>query len=320
MSGPRTAAEPCAACGQGERRRRFTIDGFDLDACVACGTIHARPLPADIVLHAYYDEAYALVGHVRRAGAEEKARTYVGTPRVLELLARHAPAARSVAEVGCASGYLLWGLRDRGYEVHGYELSATTAEAARRELGLEVTTAALPPEGVTYDAIVMRHVLEHVLDPASVVARLHACLRPGGILLLATPNAGSWAARFCGEDWEWMSPPAHLHLFTPTGLRRLLERSGFAVEFVETMRGDARPLPVALLRRVASRLGARRALTRRLGNLQDDGGGGAGAARGRGLRRLVLGAAEGVERLAAPLRARLARRGEGEELWMIGRR
>lgn len=313
-------APACAACGGGGLVPRFTVGGFDVAACRACATLHVRPLPAEAVLHEYYDGAYALVGHVGRAGAEQKARTYPGTAHVLALLARHAPEAHSVAEVGCASGYLLWGLRERGYAVHGYEVSAATSETARRELALDVTTAALPPPGATYDAIVMRHVLEHVLDPAATIACLRDALRPGGILVLATPNAASWAARVCAEDWEWMSPPAHLHLFTPSGLRRLLERVGLAPEFTETRRGDARPFAIALLRRAASRLGARARLTQSLGNLQADGGGGAGAERGQGLRRLVLGTAEVMERAAFPLRRAIARRDEAEELWMIGRR
>ena len=316
---------PCVACGRRGLTFRFAIGGERMYRCDSCRTHHVRPLPDAMRLHEYYDEEYALVGQVGAddaAAATARARTYPGTTQVAGLIARHVPAAHRVAEVGCSSGYLLWGLRERGYDVEGFELSATTSELARRMLGLTVHTTAAPPaeRAGAYDVIVMRHVLEHVLDPAATIADLGRALAPGGALILATPNVDSFAARVCAEDWEWMSPPAHLHLFTPRGLRALLERGGLTVLGEETRRGDARPFAVALLRRAASRLAVRRALTSRFGTLQPDGGGGAVAGRLAGLRGGVMALAEACDRLGSPLGSWVARRGAAEELWMVARR
>jgi SAM-dependent methyltransferase len=77
--------------------------------------------------------------------------------------------------------------------------------------------------------VVLIHVIEHVHDPAAVLARLHRVLRPGGRLFLALPNAESWAAAVFGRHFCW-EVPRHLQFFTPRTLRRLLRRQSFEVE------------------------------------------------------------------------------------------
>jgi len=127
--------EACVACGHVGLGFRFLLEGERIHACEACRIHHVRPLPDAMRLREYYDGEYALVGQVGgddAAAAVARARAHPGTPHVAALLAGHAPGARRVAEVGRSSGYLLWGLRERGYDVEGFELSAMTSAVARR--------------------------------------------------------------------------------------------------------------------------------------------------------------------------------------------
>jgi hypothetical protein len=64
-------------------------------------------------------------------------------------------------------------------------------------------------------------------------------LREDGMLILKTPNAASWIAKRTGAYWQWLSPPAHIHLFSPRTLVLALEKSGFQVERICSRRGDA---------------------------------------------------------------------------------
>jgi SAM-dependent methyltransferase len=74
----------------------------------------------------------------------------------------------------------------------------------------------LPVEDASFDAVVCTEVLEHVAEPASVLAELSRVLRPGGRLLLTVP--------FVIELHE--EPHDH-YRYTSHGLRGLLERAGF---------------------------------------------------------------------------------------------
>jgi SAM-dependent methyltransferase len=115
--------------------------------------------------------------------------------------------------------------------LHGLEISEAAATAARRK-GYEVQiatveTADLRPD--FYDLIVLQQVIEHVHEPRAVVARLRDALRPGGRLVLETPNLGSWDhALFRRGYWEGYHPPRHFNLWTPDGMRRMLNEAGFS--------------------------------------------------------------------------------------------
>ncbi|MFN3763831.1 MAG: class I SAM-dependent methyltransferase [Anaerolineae bacterium] len=80
----------------------------------------------------------------------------------------------------------------------------------------------------TYDAITLWEVVEHFPAPVAELRRLIERLRPGGVLMLSTPNAGHWQALRAPEAWSAYRPPAHLVLFTADALKMALEKAGFS--------------------------------------------------------------------------------------------
>jgi SAM-dependent methyltransferase len=84
-----------------------------------------------------------------------------------------------------------------------------------------------PDEAREADLVLCTEVLEHVLDPSSLLGEAHAALRPGGRLLLTVPFAARW--HFVPYDY-WR--------FTPSSLAHLLERAGFD-QIVVRARGNA---------------------------------------------------------------------------------
>ena len=73
----------------------------------------------------------------------------------------------------------------------------------------------------------MNNVFEHLHDPMAVLARAHANLLPGGIVVIVVPNHVSWAARMFGTQWPGYDPPRHIWGYTPRGIQGVLERAGF---------------------------------------------------------------------------------------------
>jgi 2-polyprenyl-3-methyl-5-hydroxy-6-metoxy-1,4-benzoquinol methylase len=82
------------------------------------------------------------------------------------------------------------------------------------------------------DTIAMIHVLDHVLEPAELLAVLKRKLKPGGKLLLVTHDERSLIARLFGTRW-----PAyclqHPQLYNPLSIRKALEASGYRVDGVK---------------------------------------------------------------------------------------
>jgi hypothetical protein len=86
--------------------------------------------------------------------------------------------------------------------------------------------ADVPPASIALAALV--HVLDHLIEPAAMLAELRAAMKPGATLFLVTHDAGSALARALGRRW----PPytlQHPQLFTRRAIRRLLEREGFSI-------------------------------------------------------------------------------------------
>jgi SAM-dependent methyltransferase len=91
--------------------------------------------------------------------------------------------------------------------------------------------SALPLAGCCFDACINIVTLEHVREPATVIAELARVLGPGGKLLLVVP-----------QDWEVHQAPHDYYRFTSYGVRYLLERSGLVVEELRPVGGFFRLL------------------------------------------------------------------------------
>ncbi len=121
----------------------------------------------------------------------------------LEYVASLVPG--TILDAGCGLGWFLSAL-DPAWQRYGLELSAYAAEHARaygevREARLEECSFA---DGF-FDVVFCHHVIEHIPEPVRAVEQLRRVLKPGGKLLLGTPDFDSGAARRYGAR---VPPPA----------------------------------------------------------------------------------------------------------------
>jgi SAM-dependent methyltransferase len=152
--------------------------------------------------------------------------------RHISFLTRSLPAGARVLDVGCGRGVILGALADRGFEVHGVELSAEAARGADARAKIRVAPR-LADAGYTegfFDEVVVWHVLEHLADPDATVREIHRILRPAGRLVVAVPNFSSAQARWSDFAWFHLDLPRHLVHFPLPALHRLLENEGFRIE------------------------------------------------------------------------------------------
>jgi 2-polyprenyl-3-methyl-5-hydroxy-6-metoxy-1,4-benzoquinol methylase len=157
----------------------------------------------------------------------------------MKLLELVGPAGR-VLDVGCSTGYLAERLQQRGATVVGLDMDERSAELARRfctdVLVGDIETMELPFESGSFDAILCGDLIEHLRDPQALLARLRPLLRPGGRLVLSTPNIANWAmrlgllfGRFRYTEWGILDK-THTHFFTRKTLRECLEAAGYRIE------------------------------------------------------------------------------------------
>jgi 2-polyprenyl-3-methyl-5-hydroxy-6-metoxy-1,4-benzoquinol methylase len=207
-------------------RPHFEVRGSHLDRCPACSFVQVRDQPtaddlrelygSDYFEHGKYQDEFAQAREVRRR---------------LALLERAGvPKGGRVLDAGCATGDFLHAAQG-SYEMWGLDVSAHAAEVARARnpsCAHRIFTGFVEDQAFepgSFDAIVMWDVVEHLWDPRLVLSRLIEHLRPGGSLLLSTPDIGAYVARLMQRRWAFMTPPEHLGFFSRRSLTYVLEQS-----------------------------------------------------------------------------------------------
>ncbi|HSS78755.1 MAG TPA: class I SAM-dependent methyltransferase [Thermoanaerobaculia bacterium] len=228
-----------------DRYRRETRDLLgSLGAALAAVETAPQEAPAEVVARAAVSRNYEEHGYLelerRYRGTEEEIRERIAAYRPF---LKDLPAGSAVLDLGCGRGEALALLRDWGFAGRGVDSSARMAQICRdRGLTVEVgdlfaVLAAVEPGSL--GGVVSFHVIEHL--PGDALDRLvrlaYRALRPGGVLILETPNPLSVvvAARNFWLD------PTHVRPVHPESLKLMYELAGF--DPVERL--DLRPFPAA---------------------------------------------------------------------------
>jgi SAM-dependent methyltransferase len=122
---------------------------------------------------------------------------------------------RLFLDVGSGMGRYLIAAQRLGFEVLGFEPSLNHARVAIQHFQLPVVNDYFTParvEGKKFDLIILSHVIEHIYDPRSFIHELLEVLRPGGALIVITPNNESIVARLTGRAWPMLKPVDHVSM------------------------------------------------------------------------------------------------------------
>jgi len=209
-----------------------------LSECRKCFLVFRRDRPSSETLGTLYQDGY--YGHWEEYGSWDsvwtiKTKTFNEyLAMVLPHVARAGGRPRRLLDVGCAHGYMLVAGQRMGFESHGVEVSAE-AVAAAQERGLLVQQGTIEriffPQA-HFDVITAIDVIEHLPQPRDFMEQLQRLLRPGGALLLVTPDVGSMAAQVARTHWPHYKPE-HVCYYSKRSIARLLSMAGFELISVQ---------------------------------------------------------------------------------------
>lgn len=140
----------------------------------------------------------------------------------------------SVYEIGSGLGYLTFALQRAGINAMGLDISETAVLAATKHFGPHYRVA--PGGGVsnigsgTAAAVIMTELIEHVEKPEALLADIRRVLRPGGLVLITTPNKSIFPI---GAYWKTENPPVHFWWFSETSMRNMAARQNFEIAFFD---------------------------------------------------------------------------------------
>ncbi len=175
---------------------------------------------------AYFEGGRAQAGGYGNYGAQGDWRLEKAARQVRELGEATGVTSGRVLDLGSGYGYFRKALADAGFEHDGVEPSAHAREAARERFGFETRAEIAPDWQQRFDVATLWDVIEHVPEPADLLARVAACLAPRGILALKTPNLRCPEARVFGPHYHSLKRE-HLVYFTAPSLVAVAFRAGF---------------------------------------------------------------------------------------------
>jgi ubiquinone/menaquinone biosynthesis C-methylase UbiE len=150
------------------------------------------------------------------------------TESQVELVKKYNDGAH-LLDIGCGEGFFLFNASKYGYATKGVEVSQDAAAYARNEFGLDVEEKPFEelrfPEN-HFDVVTLWQVLEHMLYPLMVLKEVHRILKPGGMLVVTTPDIEKAPARILGKRW-WCITRLHINQFTTKTLTNILKNAGF---------------------------------------------------------------------------------------------
>lgn len=224
-------AIPCPACGEKAHRPAFTKEAFSYLRCAKCLSLYVSPRPSEAALQRYFAESEASRFRVAQLSEKTSAQrrhhqfrnnaTWIGQVTEGHMLSPR-PAYGDIRTFAPA-------LFEEVAALNCFEhLYAIDPLIAVEDSGALVTDLKNTPP---LDAISAFEKIEHEFSPMAFLERLHARLKPAGLLFLTTRTSSGFDLQILGEKATYIFVPEHLNLLSIRGIEVLLQRCGF--ELVE---------------------------------------------------------------------------------------
>ena len=222
----------CPVCGSEERQFPFRLqEPYSVARCAACGFHYLYPRLAESAIRAAYQQSSyyegGICGYADSSYADQETALRATFKRLLNNLSKQRLTGGDLLEVGCGYGYFLNEAAPYFERRVGTDYSEEAAVIARA-IGAEVFVGGIEqvPRGSRFDCVVAIQVIEHVYKPLSFVERLASHTKPGGHIVLATPDIGGALRKTMGRRWPSFKVPEHVLYFDFRTLRILMSRAG----------------------------------------------------------------------------------------------
>ena len=251
-----TSCDSCPICGNSVILRWKDFPSFihedhkriSIYECCKCNVSFAYPLEID---QSVYDKIYLNSGNVGGYNKYKKISLWLKASDnplceiknlgaeyyfIVSEIEKHYKENQMILEIGCGFGYMTYALNSAHFRTIGCDISSEAITHARHLYGdfyIDGGIQGVIETGNKFDYVILSEVIEHVSDPMEFIASLKSLLRPGGVILLTTPNKSAFPRKAL---WVTDIPPIHLWWFSRESIEILAMKNGLNIIFAETSR------------------------------------------------------------------------------------
>ncbi len=221
---------PCDLCGSLGFKEYWAYDDFSYVQCKNCGLIHQNPQPEpDEISNMYAEDYFDFISKNQNAFFNLMKLSLQDID--FDRITNECLNDKRILDIGCSTGLLLNHLSLEGWETVGVEICKDSAQYARDHFDLSIHDKTLfecnfPDD--YFPVIHFSHVIEHVPGPADFLKEVYRILKPGGYIIVTTPNVDGLFAKIFRRNWR-LAQTDHLFLFSKRNLTVLLEQCGFEI-------------------------------------------------------------------------------------------
>ncbi len=227
----------CPLCGEDNARFLWTKPDARYVRCNSCSLVYENPRFTEQELVEFYSKKSYFIQESESSTTSGYQNYYNQCTQGLreeyfDIVERYARTKRGLyCDVGCGPGGVLKIAERRGWSAVGVEISSWAVTEGKKD-GLNVIEGSLldakfPTDH--FDALSMFDVLEHLATPKEYLKEIHRILKPGGVLVVETPNVDGFFARYVyKQDADLIKPRAHICLYGPKSAKRLFSPMGFS--------------------------------------------------------------------------------------------
>lgn len=233
--------DQCFLCGSKRRVLKYKISRFKIKfqykQCLKCGMLYMDPMVSRASIPKLYEKGYYTGGADYNYFDERKNKKIVTAARLSRVknISKFVNLNNAkLLDIGCSFGGFLEAVSKLypSCDLYGTEISDFAYRHLKKNSKIKtfkggISQINFPPQ--FFDVITMLEVIEHLPSPRKDLGTAQKLLKPGGLLIIQTPNIGSLEVRIKKARFTNFLP-GHLVLFSRETLRQLLKKTGFKVK------------------------------------------------------------------------------------------
>ncbi len=214
----------CENCGCDGLEKFIDQPNHQLLHCPQCDLFQKGVLESGLVYEEDYHQGYA-------SRLNSKIRTALIRLGSIKPYLSSTTSPIRMLDIGCSVGATLSAASRLGWQPTGVDVSQRAADICESR-GVDcrvVHDGELPFDDGTFDLVTNWHVIEHVLDVRQTLVEWQRVLKPGGVMILETPDASYLKARIMGPRYKKFWPAEHLYTFNRENLTSIMSSEGFEI-------------------------------------------------------------------------------------------